>query len=232
MTLTRLFLCSREWKFSRADGSVIAEKIRFRRDGTIVGYTHPNEACWQLEMGILVFCRKDGVATTRFGIRSAPGPVMLQGKFLFDETITHILTEVGRVPMPKYEDFREHMYAATEELRMIPVWPCLGQPLLLGPEQLVDFTIMLAGISLGTPRPQDLLRVLQAGSSEMELGLDASRSSHPGIYGPLGVPPAQFLLRAKEVVNITAYSSGDDQDPPRSSRAHQYRAGLDRKSVV
>ncbi len=226
MGLTRSFLCSREWRFGRADGGIIAERIRFRRDGIIIGYTHPNEARWWLELGILVFCREDDVATTRFGIDQLEEPASLSGTFLFDENITHILTEVDRVPMPGYVDFKEEMFASTEELRMRPVRPNLGQPLLLSLDDITDFTITFAGISENTPTPSALLNILQAGNPEMELAISQSRTAHPGIWGPLGELSQPIMLRAKEVINIMKYDPVDNHNPPRSKGEHQYKTGF------
>mgnify|MGYP001193042610 CR=1 FL=1 len=208
MGLTRMYLASRYWRFGRADGSVIAEKIRLRRDGTIEGYVHPNEARWRLEMGILYFCREDGVVSTRFGIdRLEPAPAVLSGRFLFDERITHTLTETGKVPLPMRRELPW----------ILPVRPNLGQPLLLDPEGLVHFEITFAGTSANPPHPNDLFRMLKAPSASQPAWITLTL----GQQGKSIVP-----LHPAEVIDIVTYSKADDHNPPRSAREHQYRAGF------
>ena len=208
MNLTRMYISSRYWRFGRADGSVIANKIRLRRDGIIEGYSHPNEARWRLEKGILFFCREDGVVTTRFGIqRPEPGTAVLSGPFLFDEKITHVLTETGSVT-----------FAKREELPWIlPVRPNLGQPLFISPQDLQSFEITFAGTSVTPPHPDDLFRMFQAPSTSQPARITLS----------LGQRGASIVtINPKEMINIVVYSQNDDHNPPRSAREHQYRAGF------
>ena len=208
MGLTRMFLSSRYWRFGRADGSLIAQNIRLRRDGTIEGYSHPNEARWGLEMGMLYFCREDGVVSTRFGIdRLKPAPAVLSGRFLFDENITHVLTETGQVPL-----------ATRRELPwMLPVRPNLGQPFLLAPQELENVEITLAGTSSSPPPQNDLLRMLQAPSASQPARITFSLGQRGASMAP---------MHPREVVSIVRYSADDDRNPPRSAREHQYRAGF------
>jgi hypothetical protein len=84
----------RGWRFSRGDGSVIARHIHLERDGTISGYSHPNEARWGFEGNVLVFFAQDGRPSTRFTwVSLRDGRQQLRGVFLFDRRIVHVLSE-------------------------------------------------------------------------------------------------------------------------------------------
>lgn len=81
-----------EWQFGRADGSVIANRIRLLPGGKIDGYYHPNEDHWGVERGVLVFYHKSGKPSCRFSSsRTENGRLVLRGPFLFNKTITHVL---------------------------------------------------------------------------------------------------------------------------------------------
>ena len=41
-------------------------RLVFRADGTIAGYSHPNESRWTLADGVLTFLNKDGAPTSRY----------------------------------------------------------------------------------------------------------------------------------------------------------------------
>ncbi len=87
------------WRFGRADGSVIAGRIALLADGTIQGYHHPNEDHWGLESGKVVFYNASNQAVTRFTSSAQEGGVtVLRGAFLPNPAITHVLTEIERVP--------------------------------------------------------------------------------------------------------------------------------------
>lgn len=210
MGLTRMYLSSRYWRFGRADGSVIADRIRLRRDGTIEGHSHSNEARWGLDRNqLLVFYRQDGVATTRFGIeRLSPKPGILKGAFLFAENITHTLTEKEKVPLPKH-------------IKQLPwillVRPNLGQPLLLSPDNLENFEITFAGTSEQPPHPNNLLRMLQAPSLSQPARITLTLAQNGASVMP---------IQPKEVVSVIPYSRRDKHDPPRTAREHQYKAGF------
>lgn len=83
------------WHFGRADGSSIADRLTLNADGTITGAIHPNESRWGTEGDTLVFYAANGAASTRFDeIRTGHGRMILRGRFLFDSTITHVLSEL------------------------------------------------------------------------------------------------------------------------------------------
>ena len=82
------------WRFSRGDGSLIAKHLHLERDGTISGYSHPNEARWGLEGDVLVFYAQDRRPSTRFTWTNLRGRRQeLRGVFLFDPRIVHVLNE-------------------------------------------------------------------------------------------------------------------------------------------
>lgn len=85
------------WQFGRSDGSVIAARVKLIAGGTIQGYSHPNEHHWGLEGGKVVFYNAASQPTTRFLSGGQEGGVMvLRGAFLPNQSITHVLSEVGR----------------------------------------------------------------------------------------------------------------------------------------
>lgn len=85
------------WKFGRADGSVISEKIRLQKDGKIIGYQSANEKTWGKKNGVIVFYNSDKVITTKFEYyKKIKGVWYLSGTFLLDSNITHTLKEVER----------------------------------------------------------------------------------------------------------------------------------------
>lgn len=63
---SRSFFTSKKWRFARSDGSIIANSIQLNRNGSIAGYSHPNEDSWDLENGQLVFYDVNGNMTTHF----------------------------------------------------------------------------------------------------------------------------------------------------------------------
>lgn len=85
------------WKFGRADGSVISEKIRLQKDGKIIGYQSANEKTWGKKNGVIVFYNANKVITTKFEYyKKFKGGWFLSGTFLLDSGITHTLKEVER----------------------------------------------------------------------------------------------------------------------------------------
>jgi uncharacterized protein len=83
------------WQFSRLDGSQIAKSVRLLQDKRIEGASPINEATWGFEGDALVFYSNDSKPSTRFTSASTiNGRMILQGQFLFDTSITHILTEM------------------------------------------------------------------------------------------------------------------------------------------
>jgi hypothetical protein len=94
--LSGLPITEKTWQFSRSDGTVIASPIRLMADGSIQGYSHPNEARWGLEGDTLVFFAQDGRASTRFTtISIEEGKMKYKGQSLISEQqIIHILSEI------------------------------------------------------------------------------------------------------------------------------------------
>lgn len=207
MLFTRMYLTSRYWRFSRADGTVLAPSIHLRRDGTIDGYSNLNEVRWALEGGLLHFYREDGVVTTRFSIEELKTPTVLSGQFLFDESIRHQLTELDSVKLPKYEDLAP----------ILLVRPNLGQPLIISPETLKAFEITFAGTSETPPTPSELFRMLQAPSLTVPPIITVTLADR-------GV--TIMSLKPREVVQVLPYSKSDGRKPPRTAREHQYFAGF------
>ncbi|HXB69954.1 MAG TPA: beta-L-arabinofuranosidase domain-containing protein [Candidatus Acidoferrales bacterium] len=86
---------SRRWQLSRSDGTVLAPGLTLKDDGTIQGSTHPNETRWGFEDTRLTFYGVNGSATTRFTPVQVPNDrTRLEGKFLPDPTITHVLSQL------------------------------------------------------------------------------------------------------------------------------------------
>ena len=86
---------SRRWQLSRRDGSILAAELTLLPNGTIQGSTHPNESRWGFEGTDVTFYGADGTATTRFATISArKDRTRLEGKFLLDPTITHVLRQL------------------------------------------------------------------------------------------------------------------------------------------
>ena len=57
---------NRIFSFERIDGSVISGRLQLAEDGTIAGYSHPNELTWRIEGGNLEFVNNSGAPTTIF----------------------------------------------------------------------------------------------------------------------------------------------------------------------
>ena len=95
------------WQFGRLDGTVIAQSIRLLSDGKILGGNNDNEFTWDLEGDTLVFFHRDNRPSTRFdSVITINGRLVLKGKFLFDQTITHVLTEMDWGITNKLWEFR------------------------------------------------------------------------------------------------------------------------------
>ena len=87
MPLTQFVLTSSTWRFSRVDGEVGTESMRFLLDGHVYGYANPNEHGWRLEEGRLHLLDKDNVVTTIFESLDVDNPVVLEGAFLADPAV-------------------------------------------------------------------------------------------------------------------------------------------------
>ena len=86
---------SRRWQFSRADGTVLASELTLLPDGTIQGSTHPNESRWAFDGTDLTFFHSSGTATTRFSVVAPENErIRLEGTFLLNPAITHVLHQV------------------------------------------------------------------------------------------------------------------------------------------
>lgn len=112
------------WQFSRSDGSVIAERIRLGADGSIQGYSHPNEARWAFDGDILTFYDRSGRPSTRFTQRqSLHGKSVLSGRSLLDPRIRHLLSAVDFEVTGKTWQFRRAMPDGTiliQALKLLP----------------------------------------------------------------------------------------------------------------
>jgi hypothetical protein len=87
-------LTSSEWQLGRGDGSVIGI-LRLLPDGSIGGYTHPNESRWQVQDGAIVFYHQDGRESTRFdAFRKDQGLWVISGPFLLQGGVAHILRQL------------------------------------------------------------------------------------------------------------------------------------------
>lgn len=93
------------WQFSREDGHIIAEEILLLSDGTIGGYSHPNEARWGFEGDTVVFYAQDGTPTTRFTWLSMESGRMILRGFFANRQITHVLRELDPEIVGKYWQF-------------------------------------------------------------------------------------------------------------------------------
>jgi DUF1680 family protein len=94
-----LGIVGKTWQFWREDASraatILRPTIRLLPGGGFDRATHPNESRWGLEGETLVFYDANGVPSTRFtSIRMQNGRVQRRGSFLFDRSITHVLSEV------------------------------------------------------------------------------------------------------------------------------------------
>jgi len=89
-------LTSIRWQFSRGDGSVISTDMYLKPDGTIAGYSNPNENRWRFEGNELLFYHEDGRVSTRFNtFKKDQGKWVISGPFQLWGAITHILTQLS-----------------------------------------------------------------------------------------------------------------------------------------
>lgn len=86
------------WKFGRADGSVIAQRIKFLPNKKLKGYSSANEMSWGIKDNkYLIFYNANFKETTVFTFsKKENNKWFLSGAFLFDDTITHTLEEIQR----------------------------------------------------------------------------------------------------------------------------------------
>jgi len=84
------------WQFGRSDGTILGAQIQLLSDGTIVGYSHPNEVRWGFQGNTLVFYGQNNQPSTRFTWSvKENGRFILRGRSLFDSSIIHILSELS-----------------------------------------------------------------------------------------------------------------------------------------
>jgi mannose-6-phosphate isomerase-like protein (cupin superfamily) len=91
-------LAGRTWQFwrrQREGDTVLLPRVTLRPDGTFDRPTHPNESRWAVVGGRLTFLDANNDATTIFdAVHMANGRPEYQGRFLPDDSITHMLSEV------------------------------------------------------------------------------------------------------------------------------------------
>jgi hypothetical protein len=87
-----------DWRFWRADGTLIAVAMSFAAAGTIAGYAHRNEHRWAIEDGRLLLFAEDGGVTTVFdeAVRSTDGRLLLRGGYVPSPSVVHVLEENPR----------------------------------------------------------------------------------------------------------------------------------------
>jgi hypothetical protein len=73
------------WRFGRGDGQVITPVLVLLPDGSVSGYSHPNEFAWKLEGGRLALADINGVITSVFDPIECEGDnvVMMKGLHTF-----------------------------------------------------------------------------------------------------------------------------------------------------
>lgn len=76
-------LMSSTWSFEQVGGGVVADAVKLAGDGKVLGYTHADQASWQLEHEVLTFVAADGRVSTRFDdVWLADDRLVLEGDFL------------------------------------------------------------------------------------------------------------------------------------------------------
>lgn len=104
MKIEESVLFSNTWKFTRADGQLIAPVLRFLPSGLVGGYNHNFERCWSVEGNNLSFRTIYGHTTTLFDeyVYDEQGLQLMRGRSRIDASITHVLE---RIKMPSAVDF-------------------------------------------------------------------------------------------------------------------------------
>lgn len=105
LDIVSALLCGCVFRFERGDGSVIAQRLRLRADGTIEGVRHPDESKWGVQVAgaeiVLNFYAADGRLSASF--RKAPdapgGALTMAGPFLLSRgDIIHRLVSLPDLP--------------------------------------------------------------------------------------------------------------------------------------
>lgn len=100
--LTDKDFIGRTWRFGRSDGSYIG-RLQPEPDGSMTGYSHPNEHHWMIAEGSVFFRTADGTPSTRFdNLQHSRGRWMLDGPFILQPVPPnaphHVLTEEFGLP--------------------------------------------------------------------------------------------------------------------------------------
>jgi hypothetical protein len=67
-----------------------------RNDGSIGGFSHPNESRWQVQDAALIFSHPDGRETTRFDtFRKDQGQWVISRPFLLKIEVIHALSQIA-----------------------------------------------------------------------------------------------------------------------------------------
>ena len=96
-------LTSITWQFGRGDGSLISNNMHLNPDGTISGYSHPNEHRWGVEGNEILFYREDNQVATRFNtFETVGGKWVIQGPFMFPTSYNpiHVLKQLSSIDLP------------------------------------------------------------------------------------------------------------------------------------
>jgi capsular polysaccharide biosynthesis protein len=83
LTNEQIIESSWAWQFSNNLASI--HNVRFHQDGTISGYSHPNEKKWRVVDGVLEIVTSDGICSWRFEeITAQDGKLNLSARFRLD----------------------------------------------------------------------------------------------------------------------------------------------------
>jgi DUF1680 family protein len=95
------FLTFKRWHFWRHGNPpvALARQMTLMNDGTISGSSHANESRWGYDGDTLVFQAANGAISTRWEkVTARNGRLEFEGRFLFDGSIRHGLTEIDADP--------------------------------------------------------------------------------------------------------------------------------------
>ncbi|WP_083747436.1 CatB-related O-acetyltransferase [Teichococcus deserti] len=96
MNITYSNINGRFWQFSKVNGPIVTEVLRFLPDGTLKGYNHKNERYWRIENGNLRLLNWQHEVTIIFDqFEIIDGKIQLNGIHLPNPAITLRLTERG-----------------------------------------------------------------------------------------------------------------------------------------
>lgn len=95
------FLTFKRWHFWRQGNPPVAlvRQMILMNDGTISGSSHANESRWGYDGDTLVFQAANGAISTRWEkVTARNGRLEFEGRFLFDSSLRHGLTEIDADP--------------------------------------------------------------------------------------------------------------------------------------